>query len=36
VIEIYICPPIIDEIAGVLARKFDWSAPHSRGEAGDQ
>jgi predicted nucleic acid-binding protein len=30
VIEIYICPAIIDEIAGVLARKFGWSAPRIR------
>jgi putative PIN family toxin of toxin-antitoxin system len=30
VIEIYISPAIIDEIAGVLARKFGWSAPRIR------
>ena len=30
VIEIYISPAIIDEIAGVLARKFGWSASRIR------
>lgn len=30
VIEIYISPPIIDEIAGVLTRKFGWSIPRIR------
>jgi len=30
VIEIYISPAIIDEIAGVLARKFGWSSSRIR------
>ncbi|MGH7302340.1 MAG: putative toxin-antitoxin system toxin component, PIN family [Candidatus Rokuibacteriota bacterium] len=30
VIEMYVSPAIIDEIAGVLARKFGWSAPRIR------
>jgi uncharacterized protein len=29
-IEIHISPAIIDEIVGVLARKFGWSAPRIR------
>ena len=29
-IQIYISPAIIDEIAGVLARKFGWSAARIR------
>jgi len=30
VIEIYISPAILDEVAGVLSRKFSWSAPRVR------
>jgi uncharacterized protein len=29
-IEVYISPAILDEVAGVLARKFGWSAPRVR------
>jgi len=29
-VDIYISPAILDEVAGVLARKFGWSAPRIR------
>jgi uncharacterized protein len=29
-IEVYISPPILDEVTGVLARKFAWSAARIR------
>jgi putative PIN family toxin of toxin-antitoxin system len=29
-IEVYISPPILDEVTGVLARKFGWSAARIR------
>jgi putative PIN family toxin of toxin-antitoxin system len=29
-IEVYVSPAILDEVGGVLARKFGWSAPRIR------
>ena len=29
-VEVYVSPAILDEVAGVLARKFGWAAPRIR------